>query len=376
MFGHRGSRVVRYPTAWGTSKWRRARYGGRMVNDGYPPFKDVDPTMKVYAAVRWAADERIVTRKPSGTFRPRRQIGRAQSLAWLWKGLGRPTPLGQAEYPDVPPGASYQTALNWAAGVPTMLDPFVGEFLPDQPLTRIELARLLWAAAGRPAAPSVRTFTDVDEPAVDWVVARGFMDGVGAGTFRPNRALTRGQTIRVVHQARPFSDVALDGRIGPAVEWARWRGYVSGLANHEFRPKTRTRRGGAIAVVWRSQGSVPAAPAPFVDTAGQRYRVAADWAYEHGVSMGFPTPKGRKYRGSDVQTRGSWLLVLWRLHDSPRVDHDHPWSDLPAKFDAAADWAHLHGLIRGYRDGTFRRTKSVTRGQAVSSLHRSLFIEG
>ena len=137
----------------------------------------------------------------------------------------------------------------------------------------------------RPADTAHRLFSflsvDTDPAAfygsaVDWMVARGYMAGYRDDTFRGGRNMKRGDMIRALHRSRPFADVGPRSGYRTAVDWARWRGYVTGYRDHTYRPTLTVDRGTAIAIVWKSQGSpAPAAAAPYGDTAGRWYQAAA-----------------------------------------------------------------------------------------------------
>ena len=70
-----------------------------------------------------------------------------------------------------------------------------GRFLPEQVMTRGELAAMLASAFQFPVPANAPLFSDVSPdawyaPAVAAVAARGFLVGTGEGNFQPERPLT------------------------------------------------------------------------------------------------------------------------------------------------------------------------------------------
>lgn len=79
-----------------------------------------------------------------------------------------------------------------------------GLFSPDAPLTRAQLAQVLWSICGSPEAEPA-TFSDVPEgawycPAISWCQQSGLLSGQGGNTFAPNSLLTREQMAAVLYR--------------------------------------------------------------------------------------------------------------------------------------------------------------------------------
>lgn len=88
-----------------------------------------------------------------------------------------------------------------------------GRFSPDAPLTRAQLAQVLWTVCGFPEAEPT-TFSDVPEDAwyyraVSWCQQTGLIAGQGAGTFAPNSLLTREQMSAILYRYAGHSGSSL-----------------------------------------------------------------------------------------------------------------------------------------------------------------------
>ncbi len=85
-----------------------------------------------------------------------------------------------------------------------------------QPLTRTDFARWLWRREGRPTGSPAPPWPDVPpplRPAVGWLAERGLVFGVGDGTFRPERPVSRGELLRALWKlaGAPASDEPAPG---------------------------------------------------------------------------------------------------------------------------------------------------------------------
>lgn len=114
----------------------------------------------------------------------------------------------------------------------------------EKPLTRSDLACLLYTAQGSPAVNYAMNFSDVaqDAPyaeAIRWAASKGLMSGYGDGTIGPNDPVTREQ-LAVIFWRQAGSPVLMDypglseysdvGDISrfaqPALAWAHQKGLV------------------------------------------------------------------------------------------------------------------------------------------------------
>lgn len=104
-------------------------------------------------------------------------------------------------FSDVPRWVEH--AVRWARADDVVSGWPDGTFRPDRPVTRGQFVHMLHGLAGRPTGGSAHGLTDVPpwlEEAVRWVVASGHATGFPDGTFRGDRALTRAQATRMLHR--------------------------------------------------------------------------------------------------------------------------------------------------------------------------------
>lgn len=371
--------LVDYPTAGGSSSWFQVPYGTRIVNESYEAslFSDVGPSTWNYPAIEWAVEAGVASGFPDDTWRNGDPVNRSQAVMWIWSTAGGPATEAVAPHPDVPPTAWYRDGIDWASEIPGMLDQFGSDFAATTPVTRGQLAVLLWARAGRPAAPSAgfTDGTDADEiAAADWMAARGYMTGYGDGTFRPTDTLDRGAGVMALYRERLFDDVGAQAWNRPAIDWARWRAYMLGYPDHTFQSLNSITRAQTVVMLWRAAGSpAPTTSAGFADiTPGAWYEAAADWAAENAVVTGYPVDN--TFRGDDPIQRGAFIMMLWRLDGSPEPGTLHTFTDIPpgSWLEGGVSWAAENAVITGYPvDNTFRGGDPINRGQSVNSFNHA-----
>ena len=110
-------------------------------------------------------------------------------------------------FTDVPSGAYYADAVEWAVEEGITQGTGNGAFSPKKTVTRAEAVTFLWRAAGSPSpATAASGFRDVADKnayyykAVLWAVEEGITNGVGDSRFNPaGKTPPRGLTPR----ARP-----------------------------------------------------------------------------------------------------------------------------------------------------------------------------
>ncbi|KUP20887.1 S-layer homology domain-containing protein [Paenibacillus sp. DMB5] len=140
---------------------------------------------------------------PNGMFLPGNGITRAELAAILSRTMGgKVSTVGQVVFKDVPNSHwsknAIQTAVanGWMKGYPD------GSFQPEQKVTRAELAAVLARVKYLPQNQATTIeFSDVDghwaETFIGSVVASGWFNGYEDGSFKPNQAITRAETVRI-----------------------------------------------------------------------------------------------------------------------------------------------------------------------------------
>lgn len=160
------------------------------------PFWDVPDDHPAAEAIAWVGDQGLFRGYPNHTYRA--EIGpwvqhatRGAFAAMAWKLAGRPT--GFDGHPWSDGGPTIDPALDWVADgglLPGLAD---GTWRPQRAVTRGQALNLLWRLAGRPDEPTDDPWTDVAGPGFRWASVNGLLTGFADATFRPGRALTRAQ---------------------------------------------------------------------------------------------------------------------------------------------------------------------------------------
>lgn len=146
-----------------------------------------------------------------------------------------------------------------------------GNFGPGKPLTRAMLVQILYTHAGWPVTTASSGFGDVPygawyEPAVNWAVSQGIVHGMGDGSFSPDLPISREQlSVMLYNYARKrgiTSVTAGSGTVnfrdsGSVGAWAREAvsamqagGIILGKAGNLFDPKGRATRAETAQMLW------------------------------------------------------------------------------------------------------------------------------
>lgn len=176
-------------------------------------------------------------------------------------------PAGPA-FTDVAAGEYYADAVAWAVEKGITAGLTATTFGPNASCTRAQMVTFLWRAAGSPAAGSSNPFADVDSgayyyDAVLWAVEKGITSGTSAGSFSPDAAVNRAQTVTFLYRyagsptvdgAGSFSDVADGEYYAPAVQWAVDKGVTTGTSETTFSPANDCTRGQIVTFLYRYMG--------------------------------------------------------------------------------------------------------------------------
>lgn len=145
-------------------------------------------------------------------------------------------------------------------------------FAPDGELTRGMLVTILYRMADKPAAASGGVFTDTDSgawyaDAVAWASENKIATGYGDGRFGPDDPITRQELAAILWRFAQYRgyDVRANGTVmpdftdreqiaswaGEAVSWAYSRGILTGKNSNRLDPTGRATRAEAAAMLTR-----------------------------------------------------------------------------------------------------------------------------
>ena len=163
------------------------------------PFRDVRPEDWFYDDVRYVYESGLMNGTAEGLFSPDLFTSRAMIVTVLWRLSGSPVVNYYMPFADVDQASWYAEAVRWAAscGIVTGYDN--GNFGPNDPITREQLAAMLYRSAGSPEVTGSLSFSDAGETspyahdALLWAVQKGILNGTDSGRIAPSANADRAQ---------------------------------------------------------------------------------------------------------------------------------------------------------------------------------------
>lgn len=166
-------------------------------------FQDVPPDAWYAGAVEQVCAAGLMNGTGPTVFSPGDTVTRGQITAILHRLAGEPQVRGSS-FSDVPASAYYAGAVAWAARRGVVEGFSDGTFRPDLPVSRQQLAAVLWRyakleRADSGARASLRGYSDAGdvggyaEEAMRWALAEGILQGTKDGTLQPQGRAARGQ---------------------------------------------------------------------------------------------------------------------------------------------------------------------------------------
>lgn len=115
-------------------------------------FTDVPSYVWFNDALDWADQRHMFTTLPGGRFDYRRELRRGEFAGLLWRMVGSPPATGPSGYADVPPGAWYAPAVDWAAEHDLIVTGSATMLHPKKTVTRAQALEILYRLASDPTA--------------------------------------------------------------------------------------------------------------------------------------------------------------------------------------------------------------------------------
>ena len=192
-------------------------------------------------------------------------------------------PAEAAGFTDVPPDAWYAEPVAWAVKRTITTGVSADRFAPDRACTRAEAVTFLWRFDGTPHGPGKKPFSDVSASsfcasAVDWAAYRGVVSGVAKNQFAPDRTCTRAQIVTMlwrfagspkINRSNPFRDVQKGTFYYDAVLWAVQKGITRGVSADRFHPEGDCTRAQIVTMLWRLNNITPAKKIVLIDPGHQ-----------------------------------------------------------------------------------------------------------
>ena len=213
-------------------------------------YQDVDEGAWYAASVAFCQQHELMEGASSGSFEPDGLLTRGVLAEALYRLAGSPAPEGEEEAPFTDVGAEHPNvaAIRWAKAGGVVSGYEDGSFGPEDPITREQIAALLWNDRGREEPGEAAPYTDRAEVsdwaagAVEWAYGVRLMQGTPEGAFLPQSNTSRAQGAAVImnyaqmyyglrpgYQLPAPSPVAANGYRGEAYALDD-RGYLSYLA--------------------------------------------------------------------------------------------------------------------------------------------------
>ncbi len=172
------------------------------VND--TGFSDVAAGAWYADSVEYVRTSDIMSGTSSTTFSPEGTMSRAMLATVLYRAAGSPAVTGTDSFTDTAANAYYSNAVLWAAGQ-GLIGGYGNElFGTNDPVSREQIAAILWRYAGEPVAESVATFADEGSisgyaaEAVHWARSNGVINGKSGNLFDPKGTATRAQVATIL----------------------------------------------------------------------------------------------------------------------------------------------------------------------------------
>lgn len=127
-----------------------------------PSFSDIEGHWAA-ESIRGAAEKGLIGGYADGTFRPDRPVTRKQMAVILWRMAGKPQPAAPAPFTDLGGcGEEFQSAIAWGYGGKLLSGTGAGTFSPDAALTRQAAMKLLFGYSGGQAGPEALLYPTYD----------------------------------------------------------------------------------------------------------------------------------------------------------------------------------------------------------------------
>lgn len=211
-------------------------------------YTDVDADAWYADAVSYVTDNGLMGGTSSTAFSPEDAMTRAMLATVLYRTAESPAVTGSDDFTDTADGTWYTDAVLWASQQGLVTGYGDGTFGTDDPVSREQIAAILWRYAGSPDAQSGTDFADeaaisaYAADAVDWARANGIVNGKENNTFDPQGNATRAEVATIL------------------------RGYLTMGAPEE--PAEPNEESNALVVYFSATGNTEAAAGYIADTLG------------------------------------------------------------------------------------------------------------
>ena len=179
-------------------------------------FTDVYKSDWFFDDVKTATDKGIFAGYNDGSFRPNAEMTRAMFAQVLFRLADSKQVDCNLPFADVAPGSWYYDAICWAYDYGIVRGVSEDQFAPDAPITREQMATMLFNYSDRHGAVdtsaygSLDGFVDADDVSryaqdpMQWAVGTGLIKGVGNSQLSPKTVTTRAQAATILVRLTPL----------------------------------------------------------------------------------------------------------------------------------------------------------------------------
>lgn len=167
------------------------------------PYTDSIPTDWYHDGVHYCIEDQLMIGTAPVLWEPDISLSRAMMAQILYNKAGQPAVSGDGVFDDVD-REWYWPAITWGGRNNVLLGYDDGSYGPQDPITREQLATLLWRYAGQPQTDDQLRFSDAAEvsdyarQALNWASRQGVITGYPDGTFRPQDDASRAEAAQMI----------------------------------------------------------------------------------------------------------------------------------------------------------------------------------
>mgnify|MGYP000872143555 CR=1 FL=1 len=196
-------------TATITAKYGKFTAECKVTVVGIPMnFADVPKGAWFYDSVNWAYENNIMTGFDNGKFGPADNIGRGQFATILYRLENEPYKQYRKIFPDVTSGTFYSVPTTWAYDAKIIGGYENGKFGPADPITREQLATMMYRYAKQQGYNTVKKASFSGYPdnkrvssfakeSMEWAVGNGLIKG-DQGKLNPQGTASRAVIATIV----------------------------------------------------------------------------------------------------------------------------------------------------------------------------------
>ena len=172
-------------------------------------FLDINPDAWYYDGVKYTVENGLMSGTGTDTFGPDTTLSRGMIAQMLYALEGKPSVSADSRFPDVPDGAWFANAANWAQSKGIITGYENGHFGPNDSLTREQLALILYNYAqskgyDTSAKADLNQYVDGSstsawaQTAMAWAVGEGLLSGRNANKLTPTGTATRAEVAQIM----------------------------------------------------------------------------------------------------------------------------------------------------------------------------------